>query len=87
MNALRLLFVSLWMKVFVLPFKISLMEPLQDIIFFGMIFLELSVFHFYNSSVILLVYLLWYLVISTLTAVSDKIVVEFSGIQIIDYSG
>ena len=34
MNALRLLFVSLWMKVLVLPFKISLMEPLQDNFFF-----------------------------------------------------
>ena len=34
MNALRLLFVSLWMKVLVLPFKISLMEPLQDNYFF-----------------------------------------------------
>ena len=65
MNALRLLFVSLWMKVLVLPSKFSFVEPLQVFFFSGMIFLELSVFHFYNSSVILLVYLLWYLVIST----------------------
>ena len=34
MNALRLLFVSLWMKVLVLPSKFSLMEPLQDYYFF-----------------------------------------------------
>ena len=34
MNALKVLFVSLWMKVLVLPFKISLMEPLQDNYFF-----------------------------------------------------
>ena len=86
MNALRLLFVSLWMKVLVLPSKFSLMEPLQDYYFFwndfsGALSFSFLLLQCHSAGVSPMISC------DQCLYCCNKIVVEFSGIQIIGYNG